>query len=74
MIYLLYISAGDTTNTATSELQWELLFNNDGAYATGGQDMFSNNLISAVQGNHDNNTLTRHINAPAEGWKYSIFI
>ena len=28
--------------------------------------MFSNNLISAVQGNHDNNTLTRHINAPAE--------
>ena len=58
--------AGDTTNTATSELQWELLFNNDGAYATGGQDMFSNNLISAVQGNHDNNTLTRHINAPAE--------
>ncbi|MGL5380083.1 metallophosphoesterase [Clostridium sp.] len=58
--------AGDTTDTSTNESQWELLFNNEGAFPTGGEDMFSNNLISVVQGNHDNNTLTRHINAPAE--------
>lgn len=58
--------AGDTTDKATSETQWELLFNNDGAFPTGGQDMFANNLVSVVQGNHDNNSLTRHINAPAE--------
>ena len=58
--------AGDITNTSTNETQWELLFNNSGAFPNGGQDMFGNNLVSAVQGNHDNNTLTRHINAPAE--------
>lgn len=58
--------AGDTTDTAANETQWELLFNNEGAFPNGGQDMFGNNLVSVVQGNHDNNTLTRHINAPAE--------
>ncbi len=58
--------AGDTTDKATSEAQWEYLFNNDGAFPTGGQDMFGSKLVSVVQGNHDNNTLTRHINAPAE--------
>ena len=58
--------AGDTTDTSTNETQWELLFNNSGAFPNGGQDMFGNNLVSVVQGNHDNNTLTRHINAPAE--------
>lgn len=58
--------AGDITDKSTTEAQWEYLFNNDGLSPNGGQDMFSNNLISVVQGNHDNNTLTRHINAPAE--------
>ncbi|SHH74102.1 LPXTG-motif cell wall anchor domain-containing protein [Clostridium collagenovorans DSM 3089] len=58
--------AGDITDKSTNEQQWELLFENGGAFPTGGQDMFGNILISAVQGNHDNNTLTRHINAPAE--------
>lgn len=58
--------AGDITDKATTETQWEQLFNNEGAFPTGGQDMFGNYLISAVQGNHDNNSLTRHINAPAE--------
>ena len=58
--------AGDITDTATNEAQWEYLFNNDGAFPTGGQDMLGNNLIAAVQGNHDNTTLNRHINAPAE--------
>ncbi|WP_055069936.1 metallophosphoesterase [Clostridium massiliamazoniense] len=58
--------AGDITDKATTETQWEQLFNNEGAFPTGGQDMFGNYLISVVQGNHDNNSLTRHINAPAE--------
>ncbi|MGG7058666.1 metallophosphoesterase [Clostridium tertium] len=58
--------AGDITDTSANETQWELLFNNDGAFPTGGQDMFGNNLVTVVQGNHDNNSLTRHINAPAE--------
>lgn len=56
--------AGDITNTATSESQWEYLFNNKGSFKDAGQEMFGNNLITAVQGNHDNNSLTRHINAP----------
>lgn len=58
--------AGDTTDTATNETQWELLFNNDGLFPDGGQNMFGNKLVSVVQGNHDNNTLNRHINAPGE--------
>lgn len=58
--------AGDITDKSTNEIQWEALFDNGGKFSTGGQDLFGNKLISAVQGNHDNNTLTRHINAPAE--------
>ena len=58
--------AGDITDTATSELQWEQMFNNGGASPTGGQDMFGNFLIAAIQGNHDNTTFNRHINAPAK--------
>ena len=58
--------AGDITDKATNENQWELLFNNGGLFPNAGQDLLGNTLISAVQGNHDNNTLTRHINAPAE--------
>ncbi len=58
--------AGDQTDTATNETQWELLFENSGLFPTGGADLFANNTIAIVQGNHDNNTMNRHINAPAE--------
>ena len=58
--------AGDQTNTATDESQWELLFNNSGSYQNGGQNMFANKLVTIVQGNHDNNTMNRHINAQAQ--------
>lgn len=61
--------AGDTTDKATSEAQWEWLFNNEGTYPTGGEDMFANNLIAVTQGNHDNNELYQHINAPEEAGK-----
>ena len=57
--------AGDMTNASTDESQWELLFNNSGAFPNGGQNMFANNSISVIQGNHDNNVMNRHINAPA---------
>jgi hypothetical protein len=56
--------AGDITDTANSEAQWEWMFSNDGAFGTGGEEMFGGYLISAIQGNHDNNTFNRHINAP----------
>jgi hypothetical protein len=56
--------AGDITDTATSETQWEHMFTNAGAFPTGGEEMFGNYLIAAIQGNHDNNTFNRHINAP----------
>lgn len=58
--------AGDVTDTATSEPQWEFMFNNGGSFPNGGQNMFGSKLLSVVQGNHDNNTMNRHINAPAE--------
>ncbi len=58
--------AGDVTDTATNEAQWEWLFNNSGAFPTGGQDMFGSLAIAVTQGNHDNGVMYRHINAPAE--------
>ena len=58
--------AGDVTDTATNETQWEQLFCNNGTFPNGGQDMFGNSTLAVVQGNHDNNTMNRHINAPAE--------
>ncbi|MDR1570921.1 MAG: metallophosphoesterase [Clostridiales Family XIII bacterium] len=58
--------AGDITDTATSESQWEGMFKNSGAFPEGGQEMFGSYLIAAIQGNHDNNTSNRHINAPAQ--------
>ncbi|MDR1135263.1 MAG: metallophosphoesterase [Clostridiales Family XIII bacterium] len=58
--------AGDITDTATAEDQWEGMFRNAGAYPTGGREMFGNFLIAAIQGNHDNSTFNRHINAPAQ--------
>ena len=61
--------AGDVTNTNNSENQWQWLFNNDGLYPTGGEDMFANNLLAVTQGNHDNNEMYQHINAPEEAGK-----
>ena len=58
--------AGDVTDTAANESQWEQLFYNNGAYPNGGQDMFGNSTLVVTQGNHDNNTMNRHINAPAK--------
>jgi hypothetical protein len=58
--------AGDITDTATSEDQWQWMFNNAGSFPNGGREMFGNYLIAAIQGNHDNNTFNRHINAPAQ--------
>ena len=58
--------AGDTTDTNNNEAQWEWVFNNDGLFPTGGEDMFANNLVAVTQGNHDNDELYQHINAPAE--------
>ena len=61
--------AGDVTDKNNNESQWELLFNNDGLYSTGGEDMFANNLVAVTQGNHDNNEMYQHINAPEEAGK-----
>lgn len=58
--------AGDLTDSSANESQWENLFYNKGAFPNGGQDMFSKTSVAIVQGNHDNNTMNRHINAPAE--------
>ena len=61
--------AGDVTDTNNNESQWEWLFNNDGVYSTGGEDMFANSLIAVTQGNHDNSEMYQHINAPEEAGK-----
>lgn len=58
--------AGDVTDTNNNENQWQWLFNNEGLYSTGGEDMFANSLVAVTQGNHDNNYMYDHINAPAE--------
>ena len=61
--------AGDITDRNNNENQWEWLFNNDGLYSTGGEDMFAYNLVAVTQGNHDNNEMYQHINAPEEAGK-----
>lgn len=61
--------AGDVTDRYNNEAQWEYLFNNDGVYADGGEAMFANNLVAVTQGNHDNNEMYQHINAPEEAGK-----
>ena len=58
--------AGDVTDTNNNESQWGWLFNNSGLFPNGGEDMFANSLIAVTQGNHDNNEMYQHINAPAE--------
>lgn len=61
--------AGDVTDTNNNENQWQWLFNNDGLFPTGGEDMFANSLVAVTQGNHDNNEMYQHINAPEEAGK-----
>lgn len=63
-INLVYI-AGDITNNADDESQYESLFNNGGLYKDEGQNMFSSHLISVTQGNHDVSNFTGHIKAPS---------
>ena len=58
--------AGDVTDNAGAEDQWEMLFNNSGLYPNGGEAMFGNNLMAVAQGNHDVSTLSKHITAPSE--------
>ena len=58
--------AGDHTDTAINETQWELLFNNGGAFPAGGQHLYGGSAVAVVQGNHDNADLTGHIAAPAQ--------
>ncbi|WP_342433350.1 metallophosphoesterase [Neobacillus sp. FSL H8-0543] len=63
---------GDLTDTGSNETQWNLFFNNGGAYPTAGADFLKNNLISVAQGNHDNATFNGHINVPNQsGGAYS---
>jgi len=45
--------AGDFTNSASHEGQWEMFFNGAGAMPDGGANLFGNNLMAGVTGNHD---------------------
>ena len=66
--------AGDLTDTAANESQWETFFNQK-ATSYGNNSFVNNNyesamsdfVISAAQGNHDNNTFTNHLTYPASG-------
>jgi len=66
--------AGDLTDTATNEGQWEVFFNQKTpgmANANQFSDNYSNSMsdytLAAVQGNHDNNVFASHINYAASG-------
>ena len=63
-INLVYI-AGDITNIADNESQYENLFYNQGLYKNEGQNMFGNHLLAVTQGNHDVSNFTGHIKAPS---------
>lgn len=62
---------GDITDNSDNKSQWENLYTCDGLNKTGGQDLFSNNLLAVTQGNHDKNngtsSLSGYITAPNEG-------
>lgn len=58
--------AGDVTDNATAEKQWEQLFDNGGKYPSAGQQFFGNHLLAVTQGNHDISTLSGHISTPNE--------
>ena len=61
--------AGDHTDIATNETQWEQLFNNGGAFPQGGQNMFGSSVVAVAQGNHDNADFSSHFRAPAQAGK-----
>jgi predicted phosphodiesterase len=66
--------AGDLTDTSTNEGQWEMFFNqkasdyiNPALVNKNYESAMSDFVISAVQGNHDNNTFANHLSYPASG-------
>ncbi|MCL2126591.1 MAG: metallophosphoesterase [Oscillospiraceae bacterium] len=66
--------AGDLTDTATNEGQWEIFFNqktpgmdNAVQFSDNYDSAISNYVIAAVQGNHDNNVFSDHLNYSASG-------
>lgn len=59
----LYI-AGDHTDWNDSEAQWRMLFENGGAYAAAGRDMFLRTSVVSTQGNHDDEVLFHRIGIP----------
>ena len=61
--------AGDHTDTALDETQWEQLFANGGAFPQGGQNLFGSTAVAVVQGNHDNANFSGHYAVPAQAGK-----
>lgn len=59
--------AGDLTDSARNERQWELLFQSGGAHSSAGQSFLSSHLLAVAQGNHDNSSFSGHITAPSAG-------
>jgi predicted phosphodiesterase len=66
--------AGDLTDTATNEGQWEIFYNqktpgmaNATQFSNNYSSAMSNYALAAVQGNHDNNTFANHLNYAASG-------
>ncbi|MCL2665989.1 MAG: metallophosphoesterase family protein [Defluviitaleaceae bacterium] len=66
--------AGDLTDTAANEGQWETFFNqktpnqdNTTQMTNNYDSAISDYALAAVQGNHDNNTFSNHINYAASG-------
>ena len=66
--------AGDLTDTAVNEGQWEIFFNqktpgifNGTRFSNNYSNAMSDYVIAVVQGNHDDNTFANHLNYPASG-------
>ena len=66
--------AGDLTDTATNEGQWEVFFNqktpgmdNANQFSDNYDSAISDYVITGAQGNHDNNILSNHFNYAASG-------
>ena len=66
--------AGDLTDTATNEGQWEIFYNqktpgmaNANQFSNNYSSAISDYALAAVQGNHDNNIFSNHINYAASG-------
>ena len=59
--------AGDLTDSARNERQWELLFQSGGVHSSAGQSFLGSHLLAVAQGNHDNSSFSGHITAPSAG-------